>query len=490
MKIEKGTKFKWPKDAPPTFYGVSDKGPTCRDVWHNGNSYMIYKVEGNLIYFEKAINPDYPYWVISIEEFKKVFPNTKINNMDLTKKGTLFTIPKKTLTYGNVCWGSLSFSKDTNRAGKQKVFGTKKIKGETWVLYDFPSYLGSDYWMSPLEELNLLLNIKNEEKTMTKITAAKAKTFPFSQLKTGRAFYSQQTGKGEIVIEGNSVYIVHNNVAYKGSRPMKANGFPYGWCLSSAYSPKVDLTYKGKFGDIQLGDVVEEQFKNSFLVKGTPALIKAFKEEALEAGWTFKGAATSAIYKSLYFCHKGDSVQSGAHFRLDGEACSKVFILPGQWDLAIKAMKEKEAKKEVKVEYIKFNKDGQEEDGLVKGRTYKVVRKLSENVYEVISDNGETIEAWEGEWSVGTKADFDSQKVYVGHIGGYKVNIQTVKIRGYHDMKVACIGCKDSEQVYTVGALETLRDVMKSKSLKKAENEGEGVEFTLEQVEALLEACE
>ena len=411
--------------------------------------------------------------------------------MDLTKKGTLFTIPTKPLTYSNICWGSASSEKNTNRAGKQKVFGTKKIHGKTWVLYDFPSYVGSDYWMSPLEELNLLLNIKNEEKTMKKITAVKAKKFPVSELKTGMKFFSTQTGEGQIVLQGGTVFIIHNHPinAHGGKPDTMPKGFLYSWNLGR-YMP-IDLTYSGKFTNIQLGGEIIEKtaFKNSFVVKGTPALIKAFKEEALEAGWVFKGAATSTTYKNLYFCHKGDSVHSGAHFRLDGEACSKIFTLPGQWDLAIKTMKEKEVVKE-KLEYLKFNVTGQESDGLVKGRTYKITKTGGTFTYEVMGDNGETIGVEEGEYVPGTKAEFDSQKAYVGHIGGYKVNIQTIKIRGYNTMKVACIGCKDSEQVYTVGALETLRDVMNSKGLKKAENNDEGVEFTIEQVEALLEACE
>lgn len=408
--------------------------------------------------------------------------------MDFTKKGTKFKLEEQKITHRVVSWKDEEPSLKEAFSGEWQTFGTRQYKGQTWVLFDCLEYGGKNYWSVPLDELNAIFN-KTIEKTMKKITAIKAKKFPVSELKTGMEFSSTQL-KGQIVLQGNNVFIVHNVGSREGGRPsIMPKGFKYGWNLGYSVT-HTDLTYGGQFSNIQLGGETTEKtaFKNSFVVTGSPALIKAFKEEAIVAGWTFKGPATSATYKAFYFCHKGDEVYSGAHFRLDGEAaCAKKFSLPAQWDLAVKAVGEKEKEK---LEYLKFNVNGQEAEGLVKGRTYKITKTGGLYAYMVIGDNGENTGVEEGEYVPGTKAEFDSQKAYVGHIGGFKVNIQTVKIRGYNDMKVACIGCKDSEQVYTVGALETLRDVMNSKGLKKAENNNEGVEFTIEQVEALLEACE
>lgn len=64
--------------------------------------------------------------------------------IDLTKRGTLFTIPRKSLTYRCLFWET-TVEKDTKRTGKHKVFGTRKYEGEIWVDYEYPAYTGESY---------------------------------------------------------------------------------------------------------------------------------------------------------------------------------------------------------------------------------------------------------------------------------------------------------------------------------------------------------
>lgn len=89
----------------------------------------------------------------------------------------------------------------------------------------------------------------------------------------------------------------------------------------------------------ELVDVKSLDFKNTFGVKGSPYLIEAFKQAALEEGWKLQGPNESTN-PDLYFSSTGRASLKKNHFWYSN-AGTNMYNLPEQWDEAIACMKER-----------------------------------------------------------------------------------------------------------------------------------------------------
>lgn len=333
------------------------------------------------------------------------------------------------------------------------------------------------------KEYTQLLNIKTEKmQKTTAISLAKARAFPAKDLVNGQEFLTKQ-GKIHIVKQKNgTIYVCSNYIEVDGGkpRPMPA-GYKYGYNLFS-YSV-VDLTCGERFSAFKSVEEVADvkmKFTESFNVRGTYGLLKAFKEEAIELGWEWVGTELGKGATMMGFW--GDDGQFSGATNSGGYT----YDLPAEWEDALSSAGEKEEVDDV--EYVKCMTDDYTSDGITKGRIYK--RDLSYECdydYRIEEDDQGDEATWDkDDFEASTEEEYDAQGVNISSVGGYTINIKEVKINGYLPMKMVCIGCVDSQQVYSLGALQTLRDVMCSDD---GTNEKEGVTFTLEQVEALIEAC-
>lgn len=409
--------------------------------------------------------------------------------MDVTKKGTKFTLPKKGIEHRVLGWKERTTSYRDHHAGNWVSFGKKVYQGKTWVLYEKSYYAGSMYWMSPLDKMESLLNIKktNMATKMTAVAAATAKAFPKIALKTGMPISG--TGiKGDAIIvkEGNTVFICSNSTTLDGSAPIKKYGFKYGWTLRNRGTTTVDLTYSGRFSSIKLGAVPvakkavktpvkkaaktttgKTEFVNSFGVVGSKTLLKAFAEEAVAAGWNHDKSTSAAGYPDLYFTTTHDGVSPAFSFRADGVKSVKPapFKLPAQWDAAIKAMKEKKVVTKFPIYCIaKGNCSNQ----YTKGRIYKITKEHKGTYFTATDDNGSTTNGWGKEqFTLSTEKAFKAQAplfVPIKTLGGWSVSVSRASVPGYGTagIPVICIGCTDSQEVYTKKSLASLLYALKS----------------------------
>lgn len=318
---------------------------------------------------------------------------------------------------------------------------------------------------------------------MKAIPLNKARNWPVKDLTTGMKF---QTKQGKIYIhktKGGNVYICSNIPSLDMTRPRPMPvGYKYGRCVACAGQSYTNLTCGGNLSafkqeETKLEESGRMKFTETFRVRGPVALLKALIEEAEKLGWRYKGFAINKTTTELNFTEGIiDSGSSGGGY---------IYNLPEEW---AGAMSDAESQEEVDdVEYLECIIDV---DGITKGRIYK--RDMSE-----INDYFYTIE--EPDYIYGdcchdrdrfkpsTEWAFEEQGVNISSVGGHKINIQKVKINGYAEMELVCIGCKESEQIYSLGALRALRDAMCD---DEATFEEENVTFSKEQVEALIERLE
>lgn len=345
----------------------------------------------------------------------------------------------------------------------------------------------------------LNINIKTEKMATKKLTKAQAVVFPVSSLKEGMTFDSKEL-KGVIAISATkTIHVVHNGSAYHGSAPHPMpTGYKHGWQLNITKNT-VDLTYSGQFSGITLGTAKkatavkgEGAFSNSFVVTGSKPLIKAFIEEATAAGWKWRGpkfASKGNTYDSLYFVHKGDSIHEGCHFRADAQtAHTKKYALPGGWDGAIAAAKAK-AKAVAKVpEYVTCTTGvgGQ----FTKGRIYKTTKESFGVYYIAKDDSGSTTNGMDkSNFVPATEAAFKKQRplfVPTTRVGGYTVSVRTFTQAPYGAVNMIGIGCYDSQQIYSLAALETILCILKTKKVGDIEHCDRGVRFNVEIVTNLI----
>lgn len=394
---------------------------------------------------------------------------------------TWYIKPSK-IDFGNTSiYTSISFTKD-NYYGNESNIWANDI--DEWTYTEVSKE--EREWMDACGKAGKVIEkslINNKSKTMTTaITPAKARVFPTKDLVDGQKF---QTKQGEIEIvkqKSGQCYVLCNIPTLNGGMPRSKRGYTNGWNLYSGAT--VDLTCGGKLTAIKkVEGVTEEEFAQNFRVSGTKGLLKAFKEDAQELGWKFVGKEISGNGRMVFdkgeFWVGNDSVDDGT------------YELSYEFGDALDAAGDKRAVD--KTEYLLCISDEYVTGGVTKGRIYK--RDISEedpdedDGYCIMNsdrtDGGEDTYFPRSIFVPSTKEAFEAQGPNISSVQGYKINIQTVKINGYHEMKMACIGCQSSEQVYSRGALETLRDVMCN---DEAEFYDEGVVFTKEQVEALIEA--
>lgn len=399
--------------------------------------------------------------------------------MDLTRKGTKFTLPKKEIEHRVIGWKERITSYRDHHDGDWVSFGKIVYQGKTWVLYERTHYAGSMYWMSPLDKMESLLKIKKTNMA-TKMTAvAAAKAYPMAKLKTGMPISATGIkGNAIIVKELGSVYICSNSSTLNGSEPADKHGFKYGWCLSSG--TKIDLTYGRRFSNIKLGAVPvaaktvkapvkkaagKGEFVNSFGVVGSKTLLKAFGEEAMAAGWNHDKSTSAAGYPDLYFTTTDDGVSPAFSFRADGVKSVKPapFKLPAQWDAAIKAMKEKKAVAKFPIYCVAKNSCGNQ---YTKGRIYKITKEFDGVYFTATDDQGSTTNGWGKEqFTLSTEKAFKAQAplfVPIKTLGGWSVSVSKATVPGYAGIPVICIGCTDSQEVYTKKSLASLLYALKS----------------------------
>lgn len=329
-------------------------------------------------------------------------------------------------------------------------------------------------WMKKCAKEDKYLPIK--QTNMTKIAIKKARNWPTEDLKNGQEFTTAQ-GKIQIVKNKSSIYIVHNSPAKEGLKPrtMPA-GFKYGYCIDSAtFSSTQDLTC-GYFTAFKQEDVVKNmRFTGMFKVAGVVSLLKALKEEAEALGWKFTGEDISKNTQALIF--------DEGEFYISPDNIWANYSLAYEWDQVLENLKEQEEVDDC--EYVECIEDNPME-GITLGRIYKRDLALTdEDCYyiEPDYDGGNNYHLRES-FKPSTQEAYEAQGPNISSVGGYKINIKEVKINGYQPMKMACIGCADSQQVYSLGALSALYEVMCG---SEATYKSEDVTFTREQVSALID---
>lgn len=498
MKFKKGGKCTFPENAKKIKYSVIDDLNTknmCDDKYHNGRTYYYYgtKTIKGIKYavFDEELGGSMEWaWYAKMEDLEAIF-STEEKESPL-KKGSTFILPSKKITVWIKGWENIE---QRDCRGKQQVFGFIKKDGQTWVQFESPSYALGNYWHTPLSELELLLNIKTTKMTktttkMTTIPAVKAKKFPQDKLVNGQAI-SIGAVSGVICKEAGNVYVCTNSARFEGSTPTKLPvGYKNGWTLGGY--PNVDLTC-GKTGVVKLGPAKavagEEQFCNTFTVMGSKGLLKAFAEEAIELGWKQHGKVDFTSYKNLYFHAAGDIIMKGQMFREDGINGGTSYMLPLQWDLALSAAKQKKAVSVIP-DYIKAIASS---TNITKGRFYEVIAGSSASIYKFKDDAGK-LNGWGAEnFVAATKTAFTAQKplfVPLKYIGDWAVKIKTATVTGYDSIPVICIGCTDSQQVYTKESLKTILCTMTVADKKTVRHCDRAVTFTPDMVKTLIKMLE
>lgn len=298
----------------------------------------------------------------------------------------------------------------------------------------------------------------------TKILTPKGeKAFPRSSLKTGMSFNCTQIKNGQLVIKGEDAHIVHNVSKYDGGKPRPMpKGFRYGWSLGS--SSKVDLTYRGKFTNISVGAPAKEAvvtegkggFKNSFRVKGTKSLLRAFAEEAKLAGWKQQGGEDASI---LFFNAGPDSgLKSQSFWWAANAGGKKTYTLPKDWETAIKAAKEKGVTTPAIPAYVKciIGAAGQ----FTVGRFYKTNKGPDDGTYYIAKDD------------IGSITNGLAKSCFVA------ATEVAFKAQGPLWKPAIRIGCNESRQLYTKQSLITLLCVMKQYGAGKTKHCHEEVTFS------------
>lgn len=392
------------------------------------------------------------------------------------KIGEYITIPK-TRVHRTTTERTIEEYDNWLAGGTFKIYGFDWIDGKEYVRVDTDDYEGTNFHLILKEDL--LINIKQKNMTTKAIAIAKARTWPAKDLTNGQKFLTKQ---GEIYIhklKDGRIWVLSNNSILDGNTPGR---MPAGWKYSyylhvgGSIPTTIDLTCNGRLSAFK-EYVGEQQFSADIVVSGVPSLLKAIKEEAEELGWEFSGDEITKSTRALHF-NKG---VFGVCPELGVD-----FVLADEWDYVMEEI----AEKEDNVEYLECVVDDEVENGITKGRIYK--RDADEEYHD---ENDYCIEEGDFEYAdlhwdrssfkPSTEEAFEAQGVNISSVGGHKINIKEVKINGYKSMKMACIGCAGSQQVYSLGALKVIYDVM-------CDNEGtfdeEGVDFTKDQVEALIEA--
>lgn len=326
---------------------------------------------------------------------------------------------------------------------------------------------------------DLLINKKQTNMTTKSINIAAARKWPTKDLENGQKFLTKQ-GEIQIVKNKSSIYVVHNNFCASGAKPRSMpSGFKYGYILDrSPFKTLQNLTCGARFSAFkqQVEDTRKMQFSGEFKVSGAPSLLKALKEEAEEIGWKYVGEEINKNTEALSFEKGNFGIASKTGID---------YVLALDWEYTIKALKDMEEINDA--EYLLCVQDSVQ-DGITEGRIYKRDMSNTDVDYyeleEVDFDYGQT--NWSKYYFVpSTKEEYEGQGVNISSIGGYKINIKEVKINGYEPMKMVCIGCIKSQQVYSLGALQVIYDVMCDSI---AEYEEEALVFSKEQVVALIRA--
>ncbi len=504
----KGQVFKWPGGLKS---GITTKGAPMRfdsgyDKPRKGANYIVFGTRSlkgveYIIFDVKGYTGTNP-WCVKTSELEAALETTASPTIKGELKiGDIITIPGKELLGRVKSWGNI---KDCDISmyisGKQKIFGFVEYKEKEYVQVENQYYSGDNPWMVQREALEKLLNIQTKT---TNMAIKNPKSVLRSSLKNGTKLTSTQCKNMAIHIDsGKCMYIVHTSTSAHGSKPSPMpKGYTYSWSLGVG-TTNVDLTCNGVFTSIALAGG-ETKFKNSFCVKGSRAIVKAFQEEAVEAGWKMQMANTGQL--GLVFNGSLKEVSG-----IKGQQCypstatygTKTFNLPGDYTAALAFAKETEAIPiEAPIpEYVECLKDSAGSNpAFHKGRIYKV------NVKDTKDCDGEEIcvdESDDGDYDSWNKVNFkpstedafDEQSPVLYNIMGNPIVIIKQAInkggKNYGTIPLACIGCVDSQQVYSLGALETLRDTLETHCKGKGTHEGEGVDFTQEQVETLIDMLE
>ena len=160
---------------------------------------------------------------------------------------------------------------------------------------------------------------------------------------------------GDIVILMSNDYTALNRfeelviVGYEGKEYYATKKANSGYPTSTFYIRTRHLQLKGEY---QFQSKKEsKQFKNSFGVRASDLHLKnAFIKAAEEFGWKYQEPDYNPEKLTLYFngqSQAGDTLKSGHFWIADGYGNkAKVYQLPKDWDIAMKAMQEELPKKE------------------------------------------------------------------------------------------------------------------------------------------------
>ena len=178
---------------------------------------------------------------------------------------------------------------------------------------------------------------------------------------------------------------------------------------------------------------MEKNFKNSFGVKGSPALIKAFAVEVELLGWKFDANGSSKSKSdigvdppNLWFCAYNNKALDlrPNHYWCD-RGGSAQYILPQDWDKALKAASEIVEEIPEYVECVNSNSP----DYWTKGKIYKLDAKQSDypNRIDLISNKHQAnVVNWQSDlcprnncFKPSTKEAYDAQNKPVFKVGDW-----------------------------------------------------------------------